>query len=98
MVVQWFSSTNRKRELATKPANPTRSGYYFSHWKLNGVPFNFNTPINSDITLVAHWETEPDYVTVTFNSNGGSSVSPQTIVKRRTSNRASKPNKKRLCI
>jgi uncharacterized repeat protein (TIGR02543 family) len=82
-----------KGELATKPANPTRSGYYFSHWKLNGVPFNFNTPINSDITLVAHWETEPDYVTVTFNSNGGSSVSPQTIVKGGQATEPANPTK-----
>ena len=34
---------------------PTRAGYHFNYWMLNGNKFNFNTPITSDITLVASW-------------------------------------------
>ena len=35
---------------------PTRDGYTFVCWTLNGAEFNFNTKITSDITLVAKWD------------------------------------------
>ena len=62
---------------ATKPSNPTRSGYVFAGWQLNGVDYNFNNTVTGNITLVAKW-TAGTY-TVTFNSNGGSVVSNQTV-------------------
>lgn len=88
-----LSQTVEKGQKASKPTEPTRAGFVFAGWTLDGEIFNFNTPINSDITLVAHWETEPDYVTVTFNSNGGSSVSPQTIVKGGQATEPANPTK-----
>ena len=41
--------------VVTKPKNPTRNGYTFKEWKLDGITYDFNTPITSDITLVAEW-------------------------------------------
>ncbi len=38
-----------------KPANPTKEGYTFKSWQYNGKDFDFNTKINSNITLVATW-------------------------------------------
>ena len=32
-----------------------KSGYVFKGWKLNGVNFNLETPVTSNITLVAQW-------------------------------------------
>ena len=32
-----------------------KSGYIFNGWKLNGVNYNLETPVTSDITLVAQW-------------------------------------------
>lgn len=43
-------------EKATKPVDPTKNGYDFAGWYLNESPYNFNTPITEDITLVAHWD------------------------------------------
>ena len=43
-------------ETAVRPANPTRSGYDFDGWELNGQNFDFSTPVTSDITLVADWD------------------------------------------
>ena len=40
---------------ATKPADPTRTGYTFAGWTLNGNDFDFNTTITWAITLVAKW-------------------------------------------
>jgi len=70
---------------AAKPANPTKDGYTFIEWTLNGKTYDFNNTVTSNITLVATWkkvETKPEVVkyTVTFNSNGGSAISSQTVV------------------
>lgn len=43
---------------ATKPSNPTKSGYTFKGWNLNESEYNFSSKVTSDITLVAQWETE----------------------------------------
>ncbi len=39
-----------------KPYNPTKEGYEFVCWKLNGSEFNFDNPITESITLVATWK------------------------------------------
>ncbi|MCL2631280.1 MAG: InlB B-repeat-containing protein [Firmicutes bacterium] len=54
-----------------KPANPVKNGYTLNGWFADSartVPYNFNTPVKSDITLYADWE--PIILTVTFYSNG----------------------------
>ena len=54
------SSVNSQRveegAKAVEPEDPTRNGYTFLGWYLNGRLFNFNTRIYEDITLVAKWE------------------------------------------
>ncbi|HHU27588.1 TPA: InlB B-repeat-containing protein [bacterium] len=45
-----------KGEKATEPTTPTKDGYYFVEWQLNGQKFDFNTPITEDITLKAIWD------------------------------------------
>ena len=40
---------------AKEPDTPTKSGYKFSHWQLNGVEYDFDTPVTSNITLTAKW-------------------------------------------
>ena len=44
---------------ATMPSpTPTRSGYDFDYWSLQGTTtaFNFGAPITANITLIAQWE------------------------------------------
>lgn len=43
---------------AVKPADPTRSGYEFVGWYYKDAPFDFDTPINSDMTIVASWHSD----------------------------------------
>ena len=45
----------RVGNTASTPTNPTRSGYTFLYWILNGVEFDFSTPITSPTTLLAYW-------------------------------------------
>ena len=41
---------------AVEPSNPTKAGYGFNCWTLNGVQYDFSTPVTQNITLVASWE------------------------------------------
>ena len=62
-------------QKATKPADPTKDGYDFKGWTLNGSAYDFNTAVNGNITLVAAWEQQqvvPTTYTVSFAANGGS--------------------------
>ena len=43
-------------DKVTRPTNPTRNGYMFVEWQLDGQKYDFNTPVTKDIKLVAVWE------------------------------------------
>ncbi|MDR0541722.1 MAG: InlB B-repeat-containing protein, partial [Dysgonamonadaceae bacterium] len=65
---------------ATEPAVPTKTGYTFGGWYSDmafTTPYDFATIVSSNIILYAKW-TINSY-TLTFESNGGSSVAPQTL-------------------
>ncbi|MEX1307210.1 MAG: InlB B-repeat-containing protein [Eubacteriales bacterium] len=71
---------NNKQTLVggtvTAPSTaPTRAGYTFSGWYTTSAvatPWNFLTPVTSNMTLYAGWT--PIQYTVTFNENGGDSL------------------------
>ena len=64
--------------LAEEPAEPTREGYGFTGWFLEGseTAYDWSTPVNESITLFGHWV---EQFTVTFESNGGSLVDSQVV-------------------
>jgi uncharacterized repeat protein (TIGR02543 family) len=70
---------------ATRPINPTRSGYTFDNWYSNSgltTVYSFSTPVTANITLYAKWNaTAATKYTVTYNANGGSGTVPaaQTV-------------------
>jgi uncharacterized repeat protein (TIGR02543 family) len=72
------SQTVDKDSKATRPADPTRSGFRFQGWTLDGNSFDFSTKITSDITLKAKWIA---VYSVKFDSNGGSAVPSQNVEK-----------------
>lgn len=41
---------------AILPSSPTKNGYTFVNWMLNGKTYNFDSVITSNITLVANWK------------------------------------------
>ena len=47
------------RSNASKPADPTRDGYSFKEWTLNGAAYDFDSAVTSDITLKAAWTKNP---------------------------------------
>ncbi|MDR4968394.1 MAG: InlB B-repeat-containing protein, partial [Acholeplasmataceae bacterium] len=76
--------------FAARPiSDPTRSGYAFVNWYLDGseTPFDFEMySIVEDITIIGQWI---EVFTVTFNSNGGSSVDSEYV---NNGSYASEPN------
>ena len=75
------SQTVAKGESVKSPADPTKEGYTFAGWYLNlsdSSTYDFSKEVTKDITLKAKWienAKEADTYNVTFDSNGGSSVS-----------------------
>ena len=90
------AQTIEEGQKATKPADPTRDGYDFKGWTLNGSAYDFNSAVNGNITLVATWEQQqvvPTTYTVTFDSNGGSAVTAQTIEAGQKATKPADPTK-----
>jgi len=60
-------------DVATRPADPSRSGFRFVGWTLDGAPYDFLTPVTGEITLLAQWVPEQSVTatfTVTYRGNG----------------------------
>lgn len=58
--------------FVSRPLDPKREGYSFSGWYVNESnisPFDFATPITSNLTLYAKWEIENGSYKVSFNLN-----------------------------
>lgn len=64
---------------------PIIPGYKFIGWTRNGSRFDFSTKIYSNISLIATYN--GDYVTVTFDTNGGTTIANQQIIRGRTASR-----------
>jgi len=75
--------TVRTGERVEEPVEPTRSGFIFIEWLLDGETFDFSTRIRKNLTLVASWQrvanADEIFHTIKFNSNGGSAVLEQSI-------------------
>ena len=64
---------------AVKPADPTRDGYEFTGWLLDGQPYDFNQPVTGDITLTAGWNATPAMHTVTIDPANGEAVTSYKV-------------------
>ena len=83
----------KENTKVSKPTNPTKKGYKFVEWQLSGSAFDFNTKITSETTLTALFEEVQTY-TVTFNSDGGSSVKTQDVEVGKKATKPTDPTKK----
>ena len=88
------SATVDYGKTAARPAAPTRDGYAFAGWytaKDGGSKYDFAKPVTADLTLYAHWTI--DKHTVTFDSNGGSTVASATVDYGKTAARPAAPTR-----
>ena len=80
-----------------KPADPTKEGYTFDGWYSDealSTIYDFGTPVTEDITLYAKWdEVRATIYTVTFETNGGNMIEPQTVEEGNTATKPEDPEK-----
>jgi uncharacterized repeat protein (TIGR02543 family) len=76
-------ATVRDGETVDRPTEPTRSGYIFAGWftaETDGEEFDFAaTQITGNTTIWARWTAIPVF-TVTFYSDSGTEVDPQSVL------------------
>ncbi|MDR0638746.1 MAG: InlB B-repeat-containing protein [Spirochaetaceae bacterium] len=59
-----------------RPADPTKSGHIFTGWYNGITAWDFSTGVTGAVTLKVKWV---EAVTVTFNTNGGSTIADVTV-------------------
>lgn len=57
----------------SEPSAPTRTGYDFVKWQLNGADYSFSSAVNANITLDAVWDAKSYTVTLDQQSGSGGS-------------------------
>lgn len=71
------SQTVKSGRKVVEPKDPVKKNTMFREWTLDGVKYDFSSPVTKDITLKAVYDS---LYTVTFNSSGGTSVPSQTVL------------------
>ena len=96
----------QKNDIPKKPSDPQKSGYLFDGWYTDTAfkeKFNFDTSLTKNITLYAKWksvtnnnndEQDKKKYIITFDSRGGSEVSPQTVISGEKVTEPEAPTKK----
>jgi len=70
----------KKNNKVEAPMEPTKEGYVFKEWQLDGETYNFDTEIKKDVVLTAKWIKE-EYITINFNTNSNEAIDSKTILK-----------------
>ena len=82
----------KKNGKAKEPANPSKSGYVFIEWQLDGKKYDFNNRVNKNIVLTAKWAKE-EYVTISFDTGTTESIDSIKILKGEALSNVVKPHK-----
>ncbi|MBR0247767.1 MAG: InlB B-repeat-containing protein, partial [Synergistaceae bacterium] len=56
---QTFKLNRGDEAQATEPVAPTREGYEFVEWQLNGTAYDFSEAVTGDLVLTAKWKFAP---------------------------------------
>ena len=76
-----------------KPADPSKTGFTFAGWftdKDGKNAYDFSSKVTGDITLYAKWNINS--YTVSFDSNGGSSVAAQSVTYNTAASKPADPS------
>ena len=78
-------------KTVAKPDAPSKNNYEFIGWYLNDIEYDFNTPVEGNMSLTAKWKIIT--YNVTFNSDGGSYVEAQTVASGQSVTKPTNPVK-----
>lgn len=70
----------KKNDKVEQPIEPTKEGYVFKEWQLDGQYYDFDTEIKKDTVLTAKWVKE-EYITINFNTNSEYNIESKKILK-----------------
>ena len=70
-------STVSWNTAVSAPDDPIKDGHTFAGWYLGNTPYDFTSPVTSDLTITAHW-TIWTY-TVTFLDDAGNVLKTETV-------------------
>ncbi|MDE6240804.1 MAG: InlB B-repeat-containing protein [Anaeroplasmataceae bacterium] len=85
-----------KGQKLTGVSEPTREGYTFAGWKVNGAEWKMDTAITGNITIVAQWTANPpakEYWTVTIDLNDGTTPTAKQVEKGQKLTGVSEPTR-----
>lgn len=77
VILNSYVSKNGKVE---EPIQPSKEGYVFVEWQLDGETFSFDTEIDEDIVLTAKWVKE-EYITIIFDTQTEEIIESKKILK-----------------
>ena len=72
-------------KTANNPGYPSKTGYSFVGWYLDGKEYNFNTPVNSNIILIAKWKAN-EFIGINITTSKKTATYNQTIYSVATTN------------
>lgn len=86
-----FEQVVKKGKSATEPKDPSKEGYVFVGWYLDGKPYDFSVPVEGDLKLTARWEPaqtqKPD-----SNQGSDNKTPPDGTVNDNSANQPAKPD------
>ncbi len=90
------TQTVTENTCATKPSDPTKTGYVFENWYTDSsftTVFDFNTKINSNTKVYAKFEAVPTYTVEFLDSTNASVATNQTINENTCATKPTNPTK-----
>ncbi len=63
------SQSIKENDKVVRPINPIRNGYDFANWYFDDEEYDFDLPVNSDLSLYAKWNIKT--YQITYDLNGG---------------------------
>ena len=51
-----ISQEVKEGESVKRPNNPTKKGYTFVYWQIDGKEYDFSKPVKSNLTLISKWK------------------------------------------
>ena len=80
-VIETSITTQKVQEnsCAVKPNDPQKEGHEFLGWYVGEEKYDFSSPVTKDIILVAKWQKEIVYYTVSFVTNNDAVIDSKTV-------------------